>query len=132
MSQNKGPAITGGPGLISNTPIVGPYVANNVNPGFVNMKRPVQMVAAPWRISTNEDELSKASHLSIAAMDMGGMRIISYSTGRVEVQMYTADGTKYLTISPDGFSDGTTTIDIGDAAARFSTWVMMTCRQVVG
>jgi hypothetical protein len=89
-------------------------------------------VPEPWRINTYYDPLSKNHHLSIASPDVGGMRLVSPPNTPMEIQLYTGDGTKYLTIGPAGFSDGTTTIDIGDAAARFSTWVLMTCSKVAG
>lgn len=36
-------------------------------------------------------------------------------------------GNVYLKISPEGFGDGRDVIDIGDAADRFATWVMLMC-----
>lgn len=58
---------------------------------------------------------------------------LSISGGQTMVmQMHTttffnADGEVYLTISPDGFSDGKTTVDIGDAGALFATWIRRQC-----
>jgi hypothetical protein len=45
-----------------------------------------------------------------------------------QAKFYTADGLLWLTIGPDGMTDGNATVDIGDAGTLFVNWVRDTCQ----